>query len=194
MGRRARGGRAGFTLTELMITVAIFGIMSAVAMPLLGRALERYRLGMAIREVERELQTARVKAVAANRPIQVLFDCPVAGQFRRVEVLSEPGVPDARDNQLTRCDATTFPYPAADTDPVTRPNNDGPLHYLVPGIAFTGVSGIEFHSDGTAFSDAAGGTIAWSTIPVAGVSVTLTKDGVNRTILVNGMGRVFLQP
>lgn len=194
MRSAARDRRAGFTLIELMVVLAVFGIVAAVAMPLLGQALERYRLGMAIREVERELQTARVKAVQTNRPIQVLFDCPAAGQFRRVEVLSEPGVPDARDNQLTRCDPTTFPYPAADTDPVTRPNNDGPLHYLAQGTVFSGVSGIEFHPDGTAWSDASGGSIAWSNIPVSGVLVTLTRNADSRSIIVNGMGRVFLQP
>jgi prepilin-type N-terminal cleavage/methylation domain-containing protein len=183
---------SGFTLTELLVVVAVFAIMSAVAMPQLGRAIDLYRLGIAVREVERELQTARVNAVTANRQVRVLFNCPITGQFRRVEVLGEPGLPDGRDDSLTRCDDTTFPYPPSDNDPATRPNLDGPVHRLPDGVTMGGVSGIEFQPNGTAFSDAVGAPITFTEIPVTGVSATVTKSAQSRTITINGMGRVFI--
>jgi prepilin-type N-terminal cleavage/methylation domain-containing protein len=183
---------AGFTLTELLVVAAIVAIMSAVAMPQLGRALDAYRLGIAVREMERELQVARVKAVQANRTVRVLFDCPATGQFRRVELLSEPGLTDARDDQKSRCNPNTFPYPPMDNDPLTRPNLDGPLHWLPNGVTFAGVAGIEFLSDGTARSATSGTGFTWSDIPVAGVSATVTKNAVSRTITINGMGRVYI--
>jgi prepilin-type N-terminal cleavage/methylation domain-containing protein len=192
MTEQGRRSRAGFTLVELLVVVAVFAIASAIAMPQLGRAVDAYRLGMALREVERELQAARVAAVTSNRPVRVLFNCPAAGQFRRVEMLGEPGLPDARDDQITRCNPATFPYPAPDNDPLTRPNHDGPLHWLPEGVTMGGVGGIEFRPNGTARSDATGGTVTWADIPVTGVSATVTREALSRTITVNGMGRVHI--
>jgi prepilin-type N-terminal cleavage/methylation domain-containing protein len=192
MNEQQRRARAGFTLIELLMVVAVFIVMSAIAMPQLGRALELYRLGIAVREMERELQTARVNAVTANRPVRVLFNCPVTGQFRRVEVLGEPGVPDGRDDSLARCNETTFPYPAPDLDPLTRPNLDGPVHRLPVGVTMGGIGGIEFLPNGTARSDAPGGAITFADIPVAGVTATATKGSASRTVIINGLGRVFI--
>jgi prepilin-type N-terminal cleavage/methylation domain-containing protein len=191
MSKHLRGARAGFTLVELLVVMGVFIIMAGVAMPQLGRALDLYRLGIAVRDVERELQTARVNAVTANRTVRVLFNCPAVGQFRRVEVLGEPGLPDGRDNSLGRCSDATFPYPASDQDPLTRPNLDGPVHRMPVGVTMGGVGGIEFLPNGTARSSATG-SFTFAAIGTTGTSATMTKSANSRSVLINGMGRVFV--
>jgi len=68
----------GFSLIELLMVVALVGIVSVIGMPLLGQIAGSIELGEAARQVERELQSARMAAVAANQPVRVMFNCPVA--------------------------------------------------------------------------------------------------------------------
>lgn len=192
MTRRERGD-SGFTLVELLVAAGVFAVAAAIAVPQLASALENYRLGMAVRDVERELQSARTSAVTTNRPIRVRFNCPSPGEFRRVEMLGNPGAPDPRDDTTTRCSATAFPFPASDLDPLTRPNHDGPIRRLTDGTTLTGAAGLEFLPDGTVRNDAEGGTIDWQTIPVAGVTLTISRNtSTSRTVVINGMGRVHI--
>jgi prepilin-type N-terminal cleavage/methylation domain-containing protein len=187
---RSHASGAGFTLIELLVAAGVFVVAAGVAIPVLARALEQYRVGMALRDVERELQTARANAVTTNRPIRVRFNCPAVGQFRRVEVIGEPWQPAADEGSLVRCTESSYPYPVADSDPSTRPNHDGPLRRLATGVAFSAIQSIEFWPDGTARSSDGSGTGSWATIPADGTTLVLTNGTVTRSIAVNGMGRV----
>jgi hypothetical protein len=151
------------------------------------------KLGQALREVERELQSARLKAVTSNRPIRVRFDCPAAGQYRLVELLGTPQVPSANDGVgvLSRCQQTAFPFPAADRNPVTRPNHDGPIRRLPQSVTFGAAPTLEFWPDGSVHVDS-GTTNPWPVVAGTGTAVTLVKDGVLRTITVNGVGKITL--
>ena len=144
---------SGFSLIELLMVVALVGIVSVIGMPLLGQISGSIELGEAARQVERELQSARMAAVAANQPVRVMFNCPVAGQFRLVELIGTPAVPAAADGVVGRCSTTTYPFPAPDNNPITRPNNDGPLRTLKSTVTLTTVTTIEFWPDGTAHTN-----------------------------------------
>jgi len=183
----------GFSLIELLMVVALVGIVSVIGMPLLGQIAGSIELGEAARQVERELQSARMAAVAANQPVRVMFNCPVAGQFRLVELIGTPSVPAAADGVVGRCSSTTYPFPAPDNNPITRPNNDGPLRTLKSTVTLTTVTTIEFWPDGTAHTNS-GLVNPWPPIASPGTSIVLTRGSKTRSILVNGIGKIQLLP
>ena len=191
-----RSSDAGFTLIDTMITLLVFGILSAAAVPVFMDMTVGMRLGQAMRDVERELQTARLKAVTSNRPIRVRFNCPVAGQFRMVELIGTPSVPAASDTGTSRCNETDFPFPAGDSNALTRPNHDGPLRRLHTTLAFgTSPPTLEFWPDGSVHKQAASEN-PWSLVPTTGtgqVEIVITKGTLQRKITVNGLGKIQVQ-
>lgn len=182
----------GFTLIDMIAVVGLVGIIMAMAVPGITGSLDRMRLGQSAREVERELQGAKSRAVAKGRPIRVRFNCPGPGQYRAVEIIGSPNAPAAADNAANRCDPVAYPSPAADNDPITRPNLDGPVRRLDPAVQFGLMPRVEFRPDGTARYDTGTGG-EWPMIPTNGISIRLDRGSKSSTILVNGLGRITLQ-
>jgi type II secretion system protein H len=194
---RSGGGLspAGFSLVDMLVVVALIGIISAIALPNMLAAADSLRLGQEAREVERVMQTARQRAVASKRPIRVRFNCPSARWYRAVELLGTARAPLTADTSVDRCRQSTYPFPAADQNPATRPNLDGPANVLDPFVSFGTVRTVEFWADGTAHYDAGTGT-PWAQIPTTGTTITLTRTTSagtkTATITVNGLGKVQL--
>lgn len=69
-----RKNEQGFTFAEIMIVIAIFGILSAVAIPNFLRSLPEKRLKNATRNLYADLQRARLLAVKENQSVTFIFD------------------------------------------------------------------------------------------------------------------------
>ena len=180
----ARRGDRGFSVIELIAVMAVAAIVGAIAIPQMQQMVASMRLGAATREVERELQTARLKAVSTNRRLRVRMNCPAAGYYRTVEFLGT-----AADNAANRClpTAGNYPYPPADTDPLTVPNLDGPVRSFYQGVTVPTTT-FEFRPDGTAWTvDVAG---VAQPIPVGGVQLIVTRLSKTKAIEVNALGKI----
>lgn len=182
--RRARQPADGFSLPELLVVLSVATAIFAIAVPTFQNMLDHYRLGMATRDVERELQTARLRAVSANTPMRVRLNCPAAGQFRMVE-MTGVATTDAAAN---RCDETAYPYPSPrDTNRAT-PEHDGPVRRLHESVSVAGAD-LQFFPDGTV-RQWVGGQLQSIT---GEASVTLTKGSKTSTVNVNGLGKIRIQ-
>jgi type IV fimbrial biogenesis protein FimT len=83
----------GFTLMELIITLAVLAVLLAIATPSLERLSSAYKLRGATREVATDLQFARLLAVKENKNIQVAFN----PTFYQVVRVSDGSVAKARN-------------------------------------------------------------------------------------------------
>lgn len=65
---------SGFTLMEVMVVIAIVGIMSAIAIPNFISWLPDYRLRSATRDIVSCFQKAKLRAVKENTRVVLIFD------------------------------------------------------------------------------------------------------------------------
>ena len=191
-------GVRGFSLIEVLLVVALIATVGAMAIPLVLNTTNQIRLQANARQVERELQSARMKAVRSNRAIRVRFNCPTTGQYRTVELLGTTQTPAADDDDSrasVRCSYSSYPYPDPDPEISAVPNNDGPIQTLPDGVGFgSDVQTVEFWPDGTAHINA-GGASPWPVIPDdASFTVLdiLHSSTIVTSIGVNGLGKITL--
>jgi len=169
----------------------VMSILAAAAVPQLVNVADSMKLGQAQRDVNVELNQARLLAVSANRPIRIRFNCPAAGQYRLTELIGTPRLPDADDTAGDRCSESKWRYPANDNDPATRPNHDGPTRYLPRGVTFGAAATLEFWPNGTVHKQAAAEN-PWTMVDVAGTAITVVKGTSVKSITVNGLGKIQL--
>ena len=177
---------AGFTLVELLIIAVVALAISAVAAPAFNTFREAQRARNAARLVERELQTARLKAVTTSRALRVRLNCPAVGQLRVLEVT---GVP-ATDDAANRCDPVAFPFPGPNDSLRATPSLDSPVIYLPQGAVVAGTTThFEFSPRGQVSAVSGAGAV---TPLAADATLTVTRKSWSHTVTINGIGRVRL--
>ena len=72
---------SGFSLMELLVGIAIIGIMAAIAIPGFSVWLPEYRLKGAARDLYSNYQLAKMGAIRGNRDWAVVFDTNGTGSY-----------------------------------------------------------------------------------------------------------------
>ncbi len=181
----------GFSITEILVIVAVLAIVMGIGTPMVLTTLGTMRFNATVRDVQSELQTARLRAVSSNRAMRVRFNCPAASQFRMVELIGTPAAPDARDGAADRCSETMYPLVPAGANVLALPNQDGAVRRLRQDVSFTASQTIEFWPDGTAHVDTGTGN-PWPQI-AADVPISMSYKATTKSITVNGVGKVQIQ-
>ncbi|HXB20416.1 MAG TPA: GspH/FimT family pseudopilin [Candidatus Solibacter sp.] len=85
--RPAPASIRGFSLIELLVTMAIVLIATAIAIPLVGNAVTQYRLKSAVVSATGAIQTSRYRAISSGYPYRVVFNSTNV----TYQVQSDPG-------------------------------------------------------------------------------------------------------
>jgi hypothetical protein len=111
--------------------------------------------------------------------------------YRRVEVIGTVDTPHADDAEARAVARCGYPFPAADTNPLTRPNNDGQTLQLNSKVTFTAVQTFEFWPDGTVHVPAV--TNPWPRLGATDATITVAKGSTTKSIKVNSLGKIRIQ-
>lgn len=170
---------AGFTLVELMIVVAIMGILAGIAYPLMLSWLPNMRVRGAARDVYSVMQRAKAEAIERGGNVAIVFNTAANTYTMFV---------DANSNRLL--DAGELPLLSSGPMPngVAFDNRAAPP---LPAIEVKGaddiVDGVSFASNAVAFTPRG--------LPVGTGTVALfvAATGRQRTVTVTIAGRVRMQ-
>ena len=123
----------GYTLLEILVVMAMIGIVSAIAVPVFIESSARNNIWTASERVGALIRQTRLKAISQNTAYRVHFACPVAGNIRAIAMTGDPAV----DDDPGRCglsmdgDTDVMALPAA----VTYDSSDAEyLHVTARGV------------------------------------------------------------
>jgi prepilin-type N-terminal cleavage/methylation domain-containing protein len=157
------GSNRGFTVLELLMVVAVIGVLAAFAIPAMNNALQRNRVFTTSELVAAQIRETRLSALTRNSTFRVNLGCFGGRAMRMLSVTGDSSIDDAAN----RCG-------------MTRPN-DGPPVYFPEGVQINGPSPVlEINNRG-------------QVTPLAGTmpaTISVSYGSHTRTVVVTGTGRV----
>jgi prepilin-type N-terminal cleavage/methylation domain-containing protein len=123
--------RRAFTIVEIIVTICILGVLTAIAMPSAGRLLDRVHVGGAVLEIESLFSGARHIAIARSAQTtvdidtvnQVIYVSVGVDTLRKREIGKNHGVQLAATRVRMSYAATGMGYGAANLSVFVRRNS-----------------------------------------------------------------------
>lgn len=94
-------GSQGFTLIELMLVIAVIGILMIVTIPKYEGIRDYYHLNSAVKKLETQLKYAKQLAMDNRKDIYVVFDPNNPGVFYVVNWLNQVLITETLDSGIT---------------------------------------------------------------------------------------------
>ena len=116
-----RKRQSGFTLIEMMIVIAVFAIVAAIAIPNFMSLLPGMRLNGAARQVMGDLMAARMNAVKQNNEFKVFFNSPGANQYQILDDDDNDGTADTGEAITTPAKNIQDNYPDVTVSSTNNP-------------------------------------------------------------------------
>ena len=97
--------RNGFTLTEVVVTLCILGVMTAISIPSYISWVPRHKLQTSARQIYDDMQLAKIRAVKDNINARITFDI-VNNNYTVFLDSNGNGIPDDGAANIIRNNAT----------------------------------------------------------------------------------------
>jgi prepilin-type N-terminal cleavage/methylation domain-containing protein len=154
----------GYTLFEVLIVVALIGIITAISVPVFMESNRRGALWSGAEQIGATVRSARLKAISQNTTYRVVFNCPSANELRSLILTGDPAI----DDDAGRCGATY--------------EGDSGTIELPGGVVYDVEDTTELLVTGRGIFSAIGGAIP--------ATITVTHGAATRVLTVSGTGQI----
>lgn len=157
----------GYTMFEILIVVALIGIVTAISVPVFMESNRRSDLWSGAEQIGATVRSARLKAISQNTGYRVVFNCPGANELRSLVITGDAGVDDV-DELPARCGDTY--------------DGDSGIIQLPVGVAYDVDDTTALEVTGRGIFSALGGAIP--------TIITVTSGSAIRRLTVSGTGQI----
>ncbi len=154
----------GYTLIEVLITVGLIGVVTAISVPVFMESNARSNLWSGAERIGAAIRQARLRAISTNNSFRVVFNCPEANELRTLIMTGDAVI----DDDAGRCGDTL--------------DGDSGVIELPTGVGYDVAGTTSLQVTGRGVFSANGGAIP--------LDISVTHGGSTRTLTVSGTGQI----